>query len=287
MVYDTPQPAQVGPTCPPGDFFMTGRIVFGLISIGLLAGNSRAEPITPRQTIQLFNGKDLSGLYSWLKDSKRQDPRKVFTVHDGMTHVSGDGLGYVATDKEYKDYHLVVEYKWGQRTDGGKYVRNSGILLHGTGADGGAGKGAWMACIECQLAQGCNGDFIVIRGNDKDGKLIPVTITSDTVLGPDKRTRWKKGGKKTVWSGKQFWWSLHDPDFKELLDTRGKNDVESPVGGWTRVECICAGDRITVIVNGTPVNECYDVSPAAGKILLQSEGFEIYFRKFELHPLKK
>ena len=25
---------------------------------------------------------------------------------------------------------------------------------------------------------------------------------------------------------------------------------------------------------------------SAGKILLQSEGFEIWFRKFELHPLK-
>ena len=34
------------------------------------------------------------------------------------------------------------------------------------------------------------------------------------------------------------------------------------------------------------MNECYDVFPFAGKILLESEGFEILFRKFELHPLK-
>ena len=33
-----------------------------------------------------------------------------------------------------------------------------------------------------------------------------------------------------------------------------------------------------IIVNGTKVNECFDVNPAAGKILLQSEGFEIDFR---------
>ena len=45
--------------------------------------------------------------------------------------------------------------------------------------------------------------------------------------------------------------------------------------------------RITVRVNGTTVNACYDVFPAAGKILLQSEGFELFVRKFELHPLKK
>ena len=40
-----------------------------------------------------------------------------------------------------------------------------------------------------------------------------------------------------------------------------------------------------VIVNGQKVNECQRVFPSAGKILLQTEGFEIFFRKFELHPL--
>jgi hypothetical protein len=242
---------------------------------------------TPVRKVMLFNGKDLTGLYPWLRDTQQNDPRKVFTAEDGMIHASGDGFGYLATAEAWRDYHLVVEYKWGKRTDGGKYVRNSGILLHATGQDGGAAQGAWMSSIECQLAQGCVGDFIAIRGKNEAGKTIPVTLTSDTVLGPDGRMRWKKGGTRTIYSGKQFWWSRHDPDFKELLDTRGKNDVESRLGEWTRVECICAGKRITVIVNGTTVNECYDVYPAAGKILLQCEGFEIYFRKFELLPLKR
>jgi hypothetical protein len=40
-------------------------------------------------------------------------------------------------------------------------------------------------------------------------------------------------------------------------------------------------------VNGTKVNECYDAFPAAGKIMLQSEGFELFVRKFEIQPLKK
>jgi hypothetical protein len=248
--------------------------------------DDKPEALAPKDKVELFNGKDLTGLYTWLKDAKRDDPAKVFTVHDGMIHVSGASLGYVATEREYRDYHLIVEYKWGQKTYGSKTVRNSGILLHGTGPDGSEG-GAWMASIECQLAQGCVGDLIVIRRKSAAGATIPVTITSDTRLGPDKRTRWQKGGTPTVYSGKQFWWSQHDPDFKELIDTRGKNDVESPLGNWTRVECVCAGKRITVIVNGTTVNECYDTFPAAGKILLQSEGFEIYFRKFELHPLTK
>jgi hypothetical protein len=88
-----------------------------------------------------------------------------------------------------------------------------------------------------------------------------------------------------AFTGGQLWWSRHDPDFKELLDTRGKDDVENPVGDWTRVECVCDGGRITVRVNGTTVNACREVFPAAGKILIQSEGFELFVRTFEIHPL--
>src|SRR5262249_21324570 len=160
--------------------------------------------------------------------------------------------------KEYKDYHLTVEYKWGQRTDGRKYVRNSGILLHATGPDGGAG-GTWMSSIECQLAQGCVGDLIVIRGKDDKGEVIPVRVTAETERSPDqKRQRWKAGGEvKTFPPAKgQLWWSKHDWGFQELLDTRGKDDVESPVGEWTKVECLCDGSRIRIRVNGIPVNEC-------------------------------
>src|SRR5262249_23572922 len=159
------------------------------------------------------------------------------------------------------------------KTDGGKYVRNSGILLHAMGPDGGAG-GTWMSSIECQLAQGCVGDLIVIRGKDAKGEVIPVSITSDVVLGTDKRPRWKEGGEKRTFVKGQLWWNKHEAGFKELIDTRGKDDVESPLGEWTKVECLCDGGRITVRVNGHTVNHAYDVFPAAGKILLQSEGFE-------------
>jgi hypothetical protein len=241
---------------------------------------SRAEEV-----VRLFNTRDLTGLYTWLRNSKYDDPLKVFTVENNLLRISGEDFGYIATRGEYQDYHLTAEYKWGPRTYGSKTVRNSGILLHALGPDG--NRSPWMASIECQVAQGCVGDFIVIRGKYEDGAEIPVTITSETVLGPDGRTRWKKGGTKTVYSGKQFWWSQHDPEFQELIDTRGRFDIESPLGEWTRVECICNQDRITVVVNGVIVNECFDAFPSKGKILLESEGFEIYFRRFELRPLTK
>jgi hypothetical protein len=244
------------------------------------------EPVRPAKPTPLFNGKNLDGFTTWLKDTKREDPRKVFRVTGGMIHITGDGFGYMATEKPYKDYRVVIEYKWGKKTDGGKYVRNAGLLLNATGPDGGA-NGTWMSCVECQLAQGCNGDLIVIRGKDEKGATIPVSIASDVALGPDRRPRWKEGGTKTVFTNRQLWWSKHDPDFKEFLDTRGKDDVESKLGEWTKVECVCDGPTITVFINGVKVNRAYDVTPAAGKVLLQSEGFEWYVRKFELLPLKK
>jgi hypothetical protein len=244
------------------------------------------EPIAPKEMTPLFNGKNLDGLTTWLKESKRDDPKQVFRVTDGQLHITGDGFGYIATARAYKDYRVLVEYKWGKKTDGGKYVRNSGLLLNAIGPDGGA-NGTWMSCIECQLAQGCCGDLIVIRGKDEKGATIPVSITSDVVIGPDKRLRWKEGGEKTVFTNKQLWWNKHQAGFEELLDTYGKDDVESKLGDWTKVECVCEGATITVFVNGVKVNRAYDVFPAAGKVLLQTEGFELYVRKFELHPLKK
>ena len=263
------------------------RLLLVLAAVcGSFAPVCAEEPVVPKEVVPIFNGKDLSGLTTWLKESKREDPKKVFRVTDGQIHITGDGFGYLATEKAYKDYRVVVEYKWGKKTDGGKYVRNSGVLLHATGPDGGA-NGTWMSSIECQLAQGCCGDLIVIRGKDEKGTTIPVSITSDVVIGPDKRPRWKEGGEKTVFTNRQLWWNKHDPDFKELLDTYGKDDVESKLGEWTKVECVCEGATITVFVNGVKVNRAYDVTPAAGKILLQTEGFELFVRKWELHPLKK
>lgn len=264
------------------------RVFLVLLFTGapVLADEPKSSAVKPTEKAALFNGKDFDGLTPWLKKSGKQDPLKVFTVHDGMIHATGKDNGYVATAKEYRDYHVSVEYKWGKRTNGGKFVRNSGLLLNAVGPDGGA-RGEWMSCIECQLAQGCNGDLIVIRGKDEKDQTIPVSITSDVVIGPDKKPRWKEGGTKTVFTNRQLWWNNHDPDFKEFLDTRGKNDVESPLGEWTKVEAICEGSTLTIIINGKTVNKAYDVFPAAGKILLQSEGFEIYFRNFEIGPVKK
>jgi len=270
-----------------------------LIASALVRAEDRhpaKEPITPKEPIKLFNGKDFTGLYTWLRDTKYEDPRQVFTVKDGNIHVSGDGYGYIITKDAYRDYHLVVEYRWGSRTWAGraKASKDSGILVHCIGPDGNSG--AWMASLECQIIQGGTGDFIVVNGKDDAGKPIPVSLTCEVEYktkpdGKSKATVWKKGGEKKVFKGGRIDWFGRDLAWKDVLGFRGKDDVESPdvegEKGWTKVEVICDGGKITNIVNGTVVNEGVDASPNAGKILLQTEGAEILFRKFEVHPLKK
>jgi hypothetical protein len=61
--------------------------------------------------------------------------------------------------------------------------------------------------------------------------------------------------------------------------------VENPDGEWNRQEVICDGSRIINVLNGVVVNEAVEVSPSAGKIQIQSELAEIYFRRIELHPI--
>src|SRR5262245_3358419 len=80
------------------------------------------------------------------------DPKEVWAFEgDGTLKVSGRGYGYVATKENYRDYHLVLEYKWGEKTWGKREdrARDNGLLLHGHGPHG-AYAGTWMASIECQ-----------------------------------------------------------------------------------------------------------------------------------------
>ncbi len=77
------------------------------------------------------------------------------------------------------------------------------------------------------------------------------------------------------------------PDWKDVLGFRGSRDVEKPAGEWNRMEVICDGDSITNIVNGYVVNVGTKSSLTKGKIIFQSEGAEIFFRKIEIRPLVK
>jgi hypothetical protein len=266
---------------------------FLLAGLPLVA--NAAEPIRPQdKPIILFNGKDLSAFYTWLQDAKFEDPRRVFTVVDQIDgapaiRISGDGYGGIITRDEYADYHLVCEFRWGEVTWGQRKdrSRDSGILLHCFGPEGMNGEGPWMASIECQIIEGGVGDLLVVGGKDQDGNPLVPKATCEITLDRDGETVWKKGGEKRVFTSGRVNWFGRDPDWQDVLGIRGKNDVESPGTEWTRVEVIAKGNTLRYIVNGVVVNEATEVSPTSGKLLFQTEGAEIYFRRIELHPLKE
>ena len=44
------------------------------------------------------------------------DPKDIWKFDGETFHISGRGYGYVATKQDYRDYHLVIEFKWGDKT---------------------------------------------------------------------------------------------------------------------------------------------------------------------------
>lgn len=255
--------------------------------------NEDPTPVVPQDPIILFNGKGLSSFYTYTKDTGHADPLRVFTVVDNIDgapaiRISGEGsFGGLITKQAFANYRLVAEFRWGDLTWGNRKqaARDSGILLHCFGPDGGYSK-TWHASIECQIIEGGVGDFLAVPGATDDGKKYTPMLTAEVELDRDSEPCWKAGGmKKTISSGRINWYG-RDPDWKDEINYRGRVDVESPHREWTRVEVICDGGTITNIVNGKVVNKAFDCFPQAGKITFQTEGAEIYFRKIELHPLK-
>ena len=104
----------------------------------------------------------------------------------------------------------------------------------------------WPKSIEVQLANGNAGDF------------------------------WTIGETLTV-AGSQ-------PDGRRYLKKPGA--VEKPAGEWNTAVIRCEGDKLSVKINGTLVNEATDLSVTKGAICLQSENGEVHFRKVVLTPLK-
>ena len=235
-------------------------------------------------TIPLFNGKNLDGWYVFLKGRGRNtDPNHVFTVHDGMIHDTGAEWGCITTEEEFDNYHLVVEFKWGEATHAPREnrARDCGVLLHSVGEDGAFGD-TWMYSIECQMIEGGTGDFIVVGdGSDRFSLTCPVAPEKQGdcyVYQPD-------GKPVTIHSGRINWWG-RDPDWQDVKGFRGRHDVENPVGEWNRLECITDGAAITLKLNGVTVNHAIHSSLQRGRIQIQSEGAEVFFRKIELTPLR-
>lgn len=262
--------------------------------LGLVVFLLHATTVTAAE-VRLFNGENLEGWTTWLVDTRKSDPRGVFSVRAGELRISGDGLGYLGTTRSFSNYRLLVEWRWGEaNTRWGDRIgraRDSGLFLHATGPDGNShdGGGAFMAAIECNIFQGATGDILLIRGDDADGQLIAPRLTAEVAdeQDPEGWFTWKPGGRsQTLERWGRLNWRWKSADWKDVCDFRGSHDVERPRGEWNRLECVAAADRLEFHLNGTLVNAARATWPNRGRILLQCEGSEIFFRRVELHVLE-
>lgn len=194
----------------------------------------------------IFNGKNLKGWTTFLRTKGvNHDPEQVFRVKNKELHVSGKEFGYVATTKTYDNFHLSLEFRWGEKKHPPreKDKRDAGICFHVEPEDK-----IWPRSVECQIQEGDTGDL------------------------------WLIGKTTAVVDGKQ----TQPQDYARVVK---RSDAELPHGEWNRVEVISDGGSFKFLVNGKLVNEGSGLSVGDGRILLQSEGAEIFYRNIKIAEL--
>jgi hypothetical protein len=233
--------------------------------------------------VPLFNGNNLSGWYTYLDSSgKNKDPKGVFKVENGMIHIldvpMSDGKtsdrksdnGYLATNQDFSNVRIHAEYKWGiKRASEGK--RNSGLLYLAVGPDA-----IYPTSLECQIEETDVGDLWIVNGASATAFFVaPSMPMYDDDMQAGTRVRSAPGDSIRV---------LKSGDFENR-------------DGWNTVEVIIRGDRSTHLVNGRIVNNARDLQRpdpkdpshliplTSGRILLEAEGSEIWFRDIRIKPL--
>jgi hypothetical protein len=235
---------------------------------------------------QLFNGRDLTGWDTWLGIPQgekepvglNKDPKEVFSVimEDGLPaiRVSGEVFGALTSQEEFENYHLRLQFRWGQKKwpPREKAVRDSGLLYHCVGPHGAAGS-FWMQSLECQIQEHDCGDFYSVAG-------VIVDVQGDKGFRSKDPIVYRKGAPKIVGVTSRI--------------VRDK-DHEKRIGEWNTIELLSVGGTSVHLVNGkanmvlTNARRKVDgkeVPLTKGKIQLQSEGAEIFYRNIAIQPLK-
>lgn len=266
-----------------------------------------AEYVAPTSHWQpLFNGKDLSGWDTWLgprssgyvePSNSRQspiglnnDPLQVFTVveKDGAPaiRISGEIFGAITTHSTFSNVHIRVEYKWGDKKwpprAEARHYRDSGILYWCIGKHG-AGSSAWMRSVECNIMEKGVGQWWSVAGSyiDIEGRKVVLDKA------PQVPYRGESAGEECII------YERGAPQFTTSEGVTSLLDPERP-GEWNVCEVFAWGNFAVHVLNGKVVlalanprfkENGREVALAQGKIQLQSEGAEVFYRKVEVRPL--
>jgi len=211
-----------------------------------------------------------------------KDERGVFTtkIVDGepVLHVSGEIYGSVHTKQEFENYHLVVQFKWGEQKWPPRLTEplDTGILYHVIGDHGVDYWKAWALSQEFQIMEHSVGDWWQIAGSQIDIRCAKAAGETVPIYDP----------KAPLIS--------YGPGGAGITCLRGK-DAEKPKGEWNTLELITFGDKSLHIVNGEVVmalsNSRYTLDGKVipltkGKILLQSEAGEAFFKGVKIKSIK-
>lgn len=214
------------------------------------------------------------------------DVKKVFSTieENGETilKVSGEILGGLITKEEYGNYHLKTQFKWGAKKWEPRLDRkmDSGILYHSQGEHG-TFWNAWMHSLEFQVQEGDCGDFYTLG-----------EVYGDI---PSERIAQENGKKQFVYNPKGILHSFKRKKYAASYVKRSKS-YEKPNNEWNTFELICVGNTSLHVVNGHVVNVVknarYDVgrktkSISRGKIQIQSEAAEGYYKNIQIKPIVK
>ena len=226
------------------------------------------------KSIRIFNGKDLSGWDTYLKgDGLNNDPKQVFSVVnvDGKPalKISGEIFGGISTVNEFSNYHLTVQMKWGEKKYAPKLndKRDSGLLYHAVGNHGADG-GYWMKSQEFQVQEGDCGDYWGCAGGAFE---VPVVTTDE------KTFTYSPTGTMTPFSE-------NSANGRHVIKSITN---EKPTGEWNTLEVYCFGDSAIHLVNSKVVMKLYHSNISKGKIQIQSEGAEVYYRNFKVENISK
>ena len=258
--------------------------VFGAtISFGFI---NRSESRPDAGWKPLFNGKDLTGWSHVFNGRDKASPvDDIVGVSNGEIHIYPTGkdgdkfpFGYLLSAKAYSHYHLRFEYKWGTKRFAPRQTtkRDSGMLYHVVGPDK-----VWPRCVELQVQEGDTGDIFTVN-----------TRVTSTVDPKKPKYGVEKSNASTFLAAEQGG-VAHTQGTKGI--TRVIKSETAEREGWNVVEAVVTGGSATHIVNGKVVNRCTDIQQpgtgeswvplTAGRVALQAEGAEVFFRNIEIKPV--
>jgi hypothetical protein len=273
-------------------FFVSAMIIlaFQLVAFG-------AETASHSGWTPLFNGTNLNGWYIVLRSSRSDDANHLVQIENGMIHMykdvpagSAQPAGYVVTEKEYSNYHLRLEYKWGEKRFQPRLNtrRDAGIMYHVVGKDG-----VWPRCIECQIQENDVGDIFTVSTR-LTASVGPATTNLVSVV-----TTNVAGVIQTNMVVRPVFEELEKGGmpFVQGVGEGIRRVIRNPMNeheGWNTVEVIVRGDEADYIVNGKVNNRASKIQEKVngewiplrkGKIALQLEFAEVYYRNVEIQEL--